>query len=407
LIESRSFLDQVALDLPYEMSGARLGESVHGEPVPDIGVLEMVARGPSPAVAQAMAQGVADEFVRQLADNGIVSIRTIDPARLPTRTVAPSPVLVLGVAVLVGLALGALAGLAWERTFGRVETSEDLTGASGLTVLGVLPEQRRLRRSRQLVVGNDQLYIVEENLRILRTNLLFAARDRPGGAILVTGLNPQDGKSTVAANLAVIIAELGISVLLIDGDVHRPVQHELFALSNDRGLTSTLLEDVEPSSLLQPTQYAGLQVVTAGPPLEGRSQELHLFLQQLPRFSSLAEVVLVDSPPLRADDDVRLLAAFSGTVMVLVRAGANSARQVREAIEGLRMLEAKLLGVVLTMAEGEGSVSAGEYYRYRRADGVAAPLVNERAKEPADERPALAYGGAEVVPEGPRPKRET
>lgn len=206
---------------------------------------------------------------------------------------------------------------------------------------------------------------------------------------MITGLNPQDGKSTVAANLAVIVAELGFSVLLIDGDIHRPVQHELFGLPNHLGLTSSLLEGTELASIPQSTKYANLSVVTAGPPLDERSQEATLYLQQLPRFNALAEIVLVDSPPLVAADDVRLLAAFSGAVVMLVRAGASSSRQVREAVDSLEILEAKLLGTVLTMAPSEAASVASEYYRYRsvgseggreEAAGPAAPKGSVRPR---------------------------
>jgi capsular exopolysaccharide synthesis family protein len=378
LVESGAFLDQVAQDLPFPVTGAALGASVFADPLPGVGVLEMVARSPSPELARAMAQGVAEEFVAQLADNGIVTVRIIDPARAPTDPVSPRPALVLGVAALVGVAMGLGAGVVWERLFGRVNTAHELAEASGLTVLGVLPRRRELGGARRLVVGDETFIDLEESLRVVRTNLLFAARGRQQGPVLVTGLNPQDGKSTVSANLAVIVAELGFSVLLVDGDIHRPVQHELFGLSNKVGLTSTLLEGAEPTSLLQPTKYQGLQVVPAGPPLPSRGQELTLYLQQLPRFSSLAEIVLIDSPPLRAADDVRLLAAFSGAVVLLVRAGTSSSRHLREAIDSLEMLHAKVLGTVLTMAEGDTSTVASEYYRYGRREGDGQTNIDEK-----------------------------
>jgi capsular exopolysaccharide synthesis family protein len=366
LIESRAFLDGVARDLPFTASGATLGDAVFSDPFPGTGVLEVVSRSSSPVRAQAMAQGVADAFVTELDANGIVRLRVIDQARVPETPQSPGAASVLGVAGVVGLALGAGAAVAWDRRFGRVRGTHELAEASGLTVLGVLPEEAQLREVRRIVVGDEGFFDLEEKLRELRTNLLFAVRRRQQGAVMITGLNPQDGKSTVAANLAVIVAELGFSVLLIDGDIHRPVQHELFGLPNDLGLTSSLLEGAEPSSIPQSTKYANLRVVTAGQSIDGRAQELTLYLQQLPRFNTLAEIVLIDSPPLRAADDVRLLAAFSGAVVLLVRAGASSPQQVREAVDSLEMLEAKLLGTVLTMAPTDAATVASEYYRYRR-----------------------------------------
>lgn len=379
LIESRAFLDDVARELPFSATGATLGEAVFSDPVPGTGVLEVVSRSSSPERAQAMAQAVAEAFVTELDANGIVRLRIIDRARVPETPQSPRPGIVLAVAAMVGLALGSGAGVAWDRQFGRIRGTHELAEASGLTVLGVLPEVAPLRGVRRIVVDDGDFIDLEEKLRVLRTNLLFAVRRRQQGAVMITGLNPQDGKSTVAANLAVIVAELGFSVLLVDGDFHRPVQHELFGLPNHIGLTSSLLEGTEPASIPQPTKYPNLSVVTAGPPLDGRAQELTLYLQQLPRFNSLAEIVLIDSPPLRAADDVRLLAAFSGAVVMLVRAGTSSPRQVREAVDSLEILEAKLLGTVLTMAPSEATTVASEYYRYRRGSEGGGEEAAERA----------------------------
>jgi succinoglycan biosynthesis transport protein ExoP len=368
LVESRTFQDAVAAELSFPISDEALAASVFADPVPDIGVLEMVGRSTSPAQAQAMSQGVATQFVDELADNGIVTVRLIDPARVPTEPISPSPTLVMVVAALVGALMGAAAAVAWERSFKKVKTVPELAEVSGLKVLGAFPEEESLRDTRRLVVGDPGAVQLEESLRGLRTNLLFAVQRHQQGALLVTGLNPQDGKSTIAANLAVTVAELGFSVLLIDGDIHRPVQHDFFDLSNGAGLTSTVLDDADPSTLLQSTKYEGLKVVPAGRPLETRAQEVSLYLKHLPRFASLAEIVLIDSPPLRAAEDVRLLAAFSGSVLLLVRAGASSPAQVRQALDSLEMLETRVLGTVLTMAPKETSSGASEYYQYRRAD---------------------------------------
>jgi capsular exopolysaccharide synthesis family protein len=365
LVESRTFQDSVAADLSSPISEEALAASVFADPIPDIGVLEMVGRSTSSAQAQALAQGVATQFVEELADNGIVTVRLIDPARVSTQPISPSPSVVLVVAVFVGALMGTAAALAWERTFKKVKTVHELTEASGLKVLGAFPEETSLRNARRVVVGDPGTVHLEESLRGLRTNLLFAVQRHQQGALLVTGLNPQDGKSTVAANLAVTVAELGFSVLLIDGDIHRPVQHEFFDLSTEVGLTSTILDDADPSSLAQNTKYEGLKVVTAGRPLETRAQEVTLYLKQLPRFASLAEIVLIDSPPLRAAEDVRLLAAFSGSVLLLVRAGTSSPAQVRQAIDSLEMLQTRVLGTVLTMAPKVTSPAGFEYYRYR------------------------------------------
>jgi len=368
LIESRTFLDRVAGDLPFETTGEALSGSVFADPAAGSGVLGIVAHTGVPEESAQIAQATAEAFLAELEGNRIVEFRLIEDAQTPLGAIAPRPRLVLGAALVVGLALAVGAALAWERLFARVNDAAQLADASQVPVLGVIPVERALQRERRVIVGDPDLFQLEERLRSIRTNLLFSATGGQGqrGPILITGINPGDGKSTIAANLAVIIGELGFSVLLIDADVHRPVQHEIFGIRNDRGLTSLVTGHAEAAGLPITTRYPHVRVVPAGPPLATRAEELSAYLRHLPQFASMADIVLVDSPPLGAADEVRLLAAFSGSVMLLIRAGSATHATVGSAVESLKVLGASVLGTVLTMAKDAPEVStAGEYYRYR------------------------------------------
>ncbi|MDQ1394764.1 MAG: protein-tyrosine kinase, partial [Acidimicrobiaceae bacterium] len=209
--------------------------------------------------------------------------------------------------------------------------------------------------------------------RALQTNLMFVMDEATTRTVAITSLNPEEGKSTITANLAVMVAELGFRVLLVDADVHRPTQHELFGLDTTVGLSSTVLSDAPLQAVAQNTAFAGLRVVTSGPPLSDRRQEVSLY-QFLPRFAEMADILLVDTPPLRASADVRLLVASVGSVVIAVRAGSSSASELGDALEGLQVLDTKVLGTVLTRSSNRvapgGSVA---YYGYRR-DPVKHPL---------------------------------
>lgn len=385
IVESRSFLNGVARDLPFETTGANIEGAVRAVPVARVGVLDVVGSSRSPQRAQQVAQATAEAFVERLRGNGIVTVTLLDDARVPKEPSSPKPRLVYGMASVLGLLFGVLAGIGWDRYFGRVNTVADLQALSGGNVLAALPEVRRLRE-RRVVLGDPALSELEESLRTLRTNVFFAASDIGRGTTIITGLSPGDGKSTVAANLAVMTAELGLSVVLIDGDIHRPVLHEIFGLPNDVGLTSTVLHGTPVQQLPLATAYPNLRVVPAGPPIDNRADELRLYLESLPRFGSLAEVVLVDSPPIRAADEVRILAAFSARVVLLVRAGSVTARQVQQAIDSLQMVGATLLGVVLARSKSRDLTDSVSYYRdYRARDAER----DRPAPGGGDERHAL------------------
>lgn len=371
LVGSRTFLDQVASQLPFRANASEL--DVFAQPSSSAGVLRIVARADDPVRARDVAQAAANQFVGVVQEASVFAVRVIDVARVEPTPVNPSPRLVLLAALVVAGVLGAAAGLAWERLFGRVQTSKELADAADLPVLGVIPEERALRGGRRIVVGEPQFAQLEESVRALATNVVFstASGTEQQGALTVTGLNAEDGKSTVAANLGVVIAELGLTVLLIDADIHRPSQHKFFDLANDVGLTSIVAHGARPDDVIRHSGYAGLRVVTSGPPLRNRAEELQLYLERLGDFRELADIVLIDSPPLSATDDVRLLAAYTGRVVLLVRAGTVAPGTVREAVESLEVLDTKVVGTALTRVRDANLPGTSNYQDYRRLEAVS------------------------------------
>lgn len=413
IVESQTFLDEIARRLPFETTGSELEGEIRADPVSGIGVLDIIATSPDPGRAQQVARATAEGLVRRLAGNGIVDVSLLDEPRLPTETTAPSAGVVLTIGLLMGVLFGCAAAISWDRFFARVNTPDELGVASGLPVLGVLPETRRMDQ-RRIVIGEPGLFELEESLRSLRTNLLFATGDDGGGPTIVTALNPGDGKSMVAANLAILTAELGMSVLLVDADLYRPVQHQVFGVSNEIGLSSIVEFGLSPEDVVVSTHVENLRLVPAGPPIASRAKELRVYLETMADFSTMADVIIVDSPPLRAGDEVRLLAAFSRRVVLLVRAGSVSARDLQHSVDSLRSIGGDVLGLVLTRAE-HLSDDAMKHYRYYRDPGESAPSASSGLEQGSGNRgrsTARLDGGA--VQESPgrdfpdrRPRRST
>lgn len=372
LVNSRQFLDGVAAAVPFRTTGLGLQSDVHAHPVPDAGLIQITADQQDPVHAEEVAQAATTAFVQQLSGNGFVTTKVFDRARVPTSPVSPSPKLVLGATAVLALALAIAAALAWDRLFGRVSTARDLVAAGGVPVLAVVPEEHSLQPRARVVIGQQVGSAVEEAVRTLRTAIVFSAEGTQASSICVTSVGAEEGKSTLLANLAVVLAELEFQVVILDGDIYRASQHHLFDVSNERGFTS-VLEGADPASLLMPTKYPNLFLVPAGPATASRAQEVTLFADHVRDFHKLGDILLVDSPPLRSSNDVFLLAGNVTSVILTVRAGAQGVQEIRGAVASLMSLRGPtVLGTVLNRAKERGDVveAAPYYYAMDRPPAV-------------------------------------
>ena len=376
-VRSQTFLDRVATRLGEPGMRRELRTKVFAKQDPGAAVLDLVARDQDPARATRLARAALDQFLAEAEQapeqRRIVSFEVIDEPTAPTSPVFPRHALVLGAALLLALFLAVAAAVAWDRLFGRVHELDELRRASGERVLGALPSAPRQARRRPLFVGDPLMAAAEESLRGIRTVLLRPGRPRPS-KIAVTSLHQGDGKSTLVANLAVVAAEIGLRVLVVDADTAHPRQHEIFGLPNETGLSSVVQGVEDAGSAIQPTPYPRVNVLTAGPRLHDRGEAVESYLHGIPRLGALADLVIVDSPS-QTDADVGLLAAVTDGVVLLVRAGSTTARQLGAALDGFEALEVPVLGLVLTMTSKRAASYVPSRSGSRRAVRRAAPRV--------------------------------
>jgi len=210
-----------------------------------------------------------------------------------------------------------------------------------------------------LITITDPRSTAAEAYRTLRTNIEFASVDEPLHTLLVTAVAPTEDKSVSVANLAVAMADGDRPVILVDADLHRPHQHTLFGLANDRGFT-TLFRDNEAIDKppLQAVPNTSLQVLTSGPlpPIPSQllaSKRIDAIIAQL---ASLAEIVIFDAPPVIAANDASLLASKIDGVLLVVKAGTTKRDHVRLAKDRLEKVNAHLIGAVLTNAQLDKSL---------------------------------------------------
>ncbi len=217
--------------------------------------------------------------------------------------------------------------------------------------------------------------IIAEAYRILRTNIQFSAIDKPLKSIVVSSPNPMEGKSVTIANLAVVMAQAGARVVIVDSDLRRPVIHKIFNLPNTEGLTSVLLQDRPlADGYLQSTEVENLQVLTTGPLPPNPSELLssQKMTDLIENLKEEADVVLLDSPPSLPVTDAAVLSSKTDGTLLVTDAGTTRRGAARRAKEDLMRVGANILGVVLNKFSVRGASSYYYYYYYyysRDGDG--------------------------------------
>jgi len=214
-----------------------------------------------------------------------------------------------------------------------------------------------------LITVADPRSPVSEAYRTLRTNLDFSSLDEPIKTMLVTSAGPEEGKSTVLANLAVTTAQAGRKVILADCDLRRPTLHSIFNLKNDVGLTTMVVDDVAMESPpLQDTGVEGLQLVSSGPLPPNPSELLgsRRMEEIIAALLERADVVLFDAPPVVAVTDAAVLATKVDGVLLVINAGGTKRDYAGAAKARLEKVNANLLGAVLNNVKFD--VSLHRYY---------------------------------------------
>jgi capsular exopolysaccharide synthesis family protein len=205
--------------------------------------------------------------------------------------------------------------------------------------------------SEHLVTLLDPVGAASEAYRSLRTSLLYAKMDAPPTVILITSPGLADGKSTICANLAVVLAQAGKETLVIDGDLRKPSLHRIFGVPNVSGMVNVLSGEHDLSEVCT-EPFPGLKMLSTGPippyPTEllssGRFEEL------LGQARQLFDYVLVDSPPTELVSDPMIIAAQVDAVLLVLDSQGTSKGSLRKAVRNLEAVGANVLGTLVNKA---------------------------------------------------------
>lgn len=207
---------------------------------------------------------------------------------------------------------------------------------------------------------------ISEQYRTIRTNLEFTAVDDDLQTMVITSASSGEGKSTTSSNLAVVYAQQGKRVLLMDCDMRRPTAHFTFRLSNGIGLSTVLAKKTTIEKAKHSTQVENLDLIAAGPIPPNPSELLSSKMMDrvLEELRANYDIIILDAPPMMQVADTRLLARKVDGVVLVVGCDKSDRQMVVKAKEQLTLAEAHILGVVLNKREPQGSDDYYYYYAY-------------------------------------------
>lgn len=366
-------------------------------------------------LAEAWIQGMATEIEGLESDGGKVqaAVRLVpaDTARLPTAPSSPNVRLALAIGGVAGLVVGIMIALLRFTLDRRIRSAELVERETGVAVVGTVPVEKSFTTANRLIPVGDQrderLFAVSEALRELRTNIQFMDVDHPPRVVVVTSPLPGDGKSTMSANLALAVAASGQQVVLIDGDLRRPMIAAIFGLVEGAGITDVLAGRAEVDDVAQTFGHLDtLRIVAAGrtPPNPSEvlgSERMKDLLRELSREA----MVIVDAPPLLPVTDAAVLTHSADGAIVVVGAGRTTIDVLKKAMNNLDRAGGRALGVVLNRVPRSG----GGYYDYRYTGDYY--QADQAVDDDADHTPPVADDADQTPPgnddEIPGPVAET
>jgi succinoglycan biosynthesis transport protein ExoP len=305
------------------------------------------------------------------------NIWIVDRAEIPSAPSSPSKMKNMVLALMVGLLGGLGLAFLFEVLDVTVKDSEDIKKYAGMPMLGIVPEffgnglkrgygkthkeeklepdekPRPEQESMDLIVHFSPRSSFSEYFRSIRTTLLLSATDTSMKSMVITSALPEEGKTSTVSNLAVALAQMGKSVVIIDADLRKPRLHKIFRIKNLNGLTKYLTADLLLEDMLRTTAIPTLFLINAGPvppnPVELLGSEKMANL--VDRLKKSYDFVLVDTPPLLAVSDAVVVGSRVDGAILVVRRGKTHREALKQAREKLDAHKVKGMGVIINHAK--------------------------------------------------------
>lgn len=323
------------------------------------------------------------------------NFRIVDSARPPTSPIEPNIPRNLLFAAVLGLASGIGLALLLEGLDNTVRTTEQAQMISGIASLGMIPLGSKSARegpnSKRLVIATSKEAVelvtqvrpqsqMAESYRALRTSLLLSNLGAPPKIIMVTSALPQEGKTTTSINTAVVLAQKGVRVLLIDADLRRPSIHKTLGMGPRSGLSNVLTGSATlDQAITRSTVLPNLFILPAGTPPPNPAEILASTNMRdvLNELRQQYDHIVIDTPPSLSVTDAVVLSPRADAVVLVIRSAQTTKQALRRSRDVLMQVNAKLVGVLLNAVD----LSSPDYYYYYEYQGKYARYYREGPSE--------------------------
>ena len=326
------------------------------------------------------------------------NIRIIDPAEVPNSPVKPKKTQNILLAVILGSVASLGTAFFLERIDNTVKIPADIKHHLQIAYLGPVPDFGDLpeagsanesddQYSDGLIALNNPKATASEAYRGIRTNILFSSADVSPQVILISSSAPGEGKTITAANLAVVMAQMGNKVLLIDCDMRKPKLNKVFEVSRDKGMSNVLVGGCEIAAAIVPTKVPHLDIISSGPLPPNPSEIIgsNRMAAVMQELRGRYERIIIDSPPITAVTDSAILAKHADGVIVVIRCAETHLEIIKNGLAQLHSVNARIFGAILNCVNmGRESYYYYQYhYYYYGEDGVKKRKTGSRRKPSA------------------------
>lgn len=370
IIKSRNILEKVIDSLKLDMTTQELARTISVEQVSTSSMIKITVSNNDPEAAKKIAETIGNEFSKEIESlYKISNLGLVDKALVPVVASNESNTKELIIINGGALALSLMAIFMLFYFDNTVKDSEQIEEKIELPVLGNVPLVSRKSsndKGKDLIVHNDPKSPISEGIRTIRTNLQFSNVDGNVKKIMITSSMPGEGKSFTSANLATAFAQDGNKVLMIDCDMRKGRLHKIFEISNAKGLSNLLIDNIEKNykKYIKKTKIDNLEILPAGivPPNPSELLNSEANKKLISILESEYDYIIFDCVPINGLPDSLIMTNLVNKAIIVCAANVTPTELLQKTKASLQNVDADIAGIVVNKTKGAYNKYYGHYY---------------------------------------------